>query len=625
MAQTLIEKIVQSHAVNLDQNHIVKSGDLISIKPAHIMTHDNTGAVMGKFKSIGASKVANRRQPVFTLRSGKNAETTIIVNNGQIQEVLVNKGGSGYNTPPTLTLKGNGNYAKLTPVVESGVLKKVNVIYGGSGYDNSTTLDIEAAGKDCKLRANIQRWTVNLFQKYLKTFTPDDGVIALSDRNNYGLEYCHLYAPRRLRESVYVRDAEGDIQYGVPDLITLNNQEQSSKFHSPIIGYAYDGNPIYGPYGYNTPEGGIARAMESGYEAVAKANRPPLSNFPQGFFNEDFAFKNSGDLDEHNGRFAITPEFPNGVYAYYTTINRGNTDTDGSFKNYFQPEFPYVIGTCFYSEPIPFNSSDSANQQDYDLNTHDWFRNSLNYKFKLSNSSYDFVKDPDSIKNQTVNIDYTSDGGVQTVGIITGGKNYNIGDRVLFNNSLTGGVNASAKVDRLFGKNLTALSVATTSFSSVEFATLDGIGNIVGFTTSPHGLKNGELMSISGLSSAFAHLDTKDSYYLGIRTDNFVTTLGIGSTNTTGLTTYFYTTGFLDFPYIRENDILGIGNTEKVKVLNIDKIGKRIRVRRAVDGTVGFAYSASTLLRENPRKFTINTWCTNVYVSINFKYKTRSW
>tara|TARA_B100000029_G_scaffold169787_1_gene166022 strand:- start:566 stop:2536 length:1971 start_codon:yes stop_codon:yes gene_type:complete len=67
MAQTLIEKIVQSHAVNLDVGHEVKSGDLISIKPAHIMTHDNTGAVMGKFKAIGATKMANPRQPVFTL------------------------------------------------------------------------------------------------------------------------------------------------------------------------------------------------------------------------------------------------------------------------------------------------------------------------------------------------------------------------------------------------------------------------------------------------------------------------------------------------------------------------------------------------------------------------------
>ena len=67
MKQTLIEKIVQKHAVNLDNGHKVKSGDLISIRPAHVMTHDNTGAVMGKFKAIGAKKMANPRQPVFTL------------------------------------------------------------------------------------------------------------------------------------------------------------------------------------------------------------------------------------------------------------------------------------------------------------------------------------------------------------------------------------------------------------------------------------------------------------------------------------------------------------------------------------------------------------------------------
>ena len=67
MPQTLIEKIVQNHAVNLDDDQLVHSGDLVSIRPAHIMTHDNTGAVMGKFKSIGATKMANPRQPVFTL------------------------------------------------------------------------------------------------------------------------------------------------------------------------------------------------------------------------------------------------------------------------------------------------------------------------------------------------------------------------------------------------------------------------------------------------------------------------------------------------------------------------------------------------------------------------------
>jgi len=67
MAQTLIEKIVQNHAFGLEPDQIVQSGDFISIQPRHVMTHDNTGAVMVKFKKIGASKMSNPRQPVFTL------------------------------------------------------------------------------------------------------------------------------------------------------------------------------------------------------------------------------------------------------------------------------------------------------------------------------------------------------------------------------------------------------------------------------------------------------------------------------------------------------------------------------------------------------------------------------
>ena len=54
MPQTLIEKIVQQHATGLEPGHLVQSGDLLSVQPSHVMTHDNTGAVMGKFKSIGA-------------------------------------------------------------------------------------------------------------------------------------------------------------------------------------------------------------------------------------------------------------------------------------------------------------------------------------------------------------------------------------------------------------------------------------------------------------------------------------------------------------------------------------------------------------------------------------------
>lgn len=67
MGQNLVEKIAQKFAVGLEKGQRVRSGDYVFIRPAHVMTHDNTGAVMGKFKAIGAKKMANPRQPVFTL------------------------------------------------------------------------------------------------------------------------------------------------------------------------------------------------------------------------------------------------------------------------------------------------------------------------------------------------------------------------------------------------------------------------------------------------------------------------------------------------------------------------------------------------------------------------------
>lgn len=67
MSQTLIEKIAQKYAVGLSKDHEVHAGDYIMIQPAYVMTHDNTGAVIPKFKSIGAKKLFNPRQVVHTL------------------------------------------------------------------------------------------------------------------------------------------------------------------------------------------------------------------------------------------------------------------------------------------------------------------------------------------------------------------------------------------------------------------------------------------------------------------------------------------------------------------------------------------------------------------------------
>ncbi|KAK9480770.1 hypothetical protein V1514DRAFT_324418 [Lipomyces japonicus] len=67
IAQNLTEKIVQKYSVGLAPGKVVRSGDFVTIKPAHCMTHDNSWPVALKFKGLGATKVANDRQVVLTL------------------------------------------------------------------------------------------------------------------------------------------------------------------------------------------------------------------------------------------------------------------------------------------------------------------------------------------------------------------------------------------------------------------------------------------------------------------------------------------------------------------------------------------------------------------------------
>src|SRR5881394_3598840 len=63
---TLIEKLATRHAVD-PPDGVARSGDFITIRPKHIMTHDNTGAVIPKFKQMGAKKIYDPRQPVFAI------------------------------------------------------------------------------------------------------------------------------------------------------------------------------------------------------------------------------------------------------------------------------------------------------------------------------------------------------------------------------------------------------------------------------------------------------------------------------------------------------------------------------------------------------------------------------
>jgi hypothetical protein len=124
--------------------------------------------------------------------------------------------------------------------------------------------------------------------------------------------------------------------------------------HSPLVGFAYDGFPIYGAYGYKNTDGtgGVVR-MKSSYSLRSISTRTTYSDgssvtagpnvsttYPLGYFREDYQYTASTQpdyLDSHNGRFCVTPEYPGGTYAYFCTVDA-----------HWNSAYPYVVGPTFY-------------------------------------------------------------------------------------------------------------------------------------------------------------------------------------------------------------------------------------------------------------------------------------
>lgn len=154
--------------------------------------------------------------------------------------------------------------------------------------------------------------------------------------------------------------------------------------HSPIIAWIRDGEPLYGPYGYSNPTNPASTVvrMRSGYvlrngqygsqnlNAIGRTNipawavrvynvssnqvGPPTNSYALGRYLEDYehlsdlgypqttnATSTLYDLDEYNGRWCVTPEYPNGVYAHFETIASNGA-----------PVFPYHIGRVFHGNPV---------------------------------------------------------------------------------------------------------------------------------------------------------------------------------------------------------------------------------------------------------------------------------
>jgi len=188
--------------------------------------------------------------------------------------------------------------------------------------------------------------------------------------------YHHHQNPSAFKLDLTVISTICDI-YDADGLYVIN-----ASTHSPLIGFAYDGFPVYGAYAYKNADGtgGITR-MKSGYQlrnittrttsptgATVTSGPNVSTTYPLGYFREDYEFvSHAGEadyLDAHNGRFCVTPEYPNGIYCYFATVDEN-----------WNSSYPYLVGPTYYGNKTAvkvtsvtesvttYNPTNSVNEQ----------------------------------------------------------------------------------------------------------------------------------------------------------------------------------------------------------------------------------------------------------------------
>jgi len=525
------------------------------------------------------------RRPDVTISNGSRGLIDVVIADGEIVQAFIKSGGGGYATPPKLEVRGDGQFAKLVANTTDGVITSVTIVSTGKGYTSkNTTVAVIPSGSGAKLVGNVQKWDISFLAKYRGNISENDDGVIIPSQGDYGLKYVHAYASRKLRQVL-------------DDNIENDFSEKSSVSHSPILGWAYDGSPIYGPYGFGTPTGGLVRRMISGYTKVTRSNRPPVLEFPTGTFINDYVYTATGDLDQYNGRFCKTPEFPNGIYAYFATIEATNS-SDAPFVNTREPEFPYIIGGYKYKRE-DFNVDPSSIQTLDLLNSGDLVRNTYYYKFGSSSSEYDYLT-RNQLEDTELIVRSTQKAGISTVNVIIPGQSYKVGDRITFNNLNSGGSGASAKVKTLVGKGLSTLTYERLVVPNVKFRYENDV--VVGVATTAHNLNDKDLVVVGGIGTGELNF-IQGAYKIGVssvvvKTDEF-----LGYASTTGITTFVTLNTSGADETIEVDDILGIG-TERVTVLDVNETTNKYRILRDFGIWPNSSHPAGTKVHVDQRRFT---------------------
>ncbi len=550
-----------------------------TIKATPVVKGEIVGTYVYESGSDYGSNILNyHKKPTIIVKNGKSAQLIPIIDNGKIVEVSIQYGGVEYYSTPNIKVVGSGVGAILRPIILNNRISKVEIINQGTGYSSSnTSIIVEPSGKNVIFDPQVRSLTVNIGSLYDDINDSSPISTEILKKSNTNLQYYICGYSQALQNQFNRYES----QVGFAD---------TGGKHSPIIGWAYDGNPIYGSYGYSSPsnKNSSIKKISSGYTLNTSniANRP--SNFSEGFFVEDYQFTNSGDLDEYNGRFCVTPEFPNGVYAYFAITTTGvNGNQIG--------RFPYFVGNRYRSKFIEENKT---LDQSYDFNNSNLIRNTFPYKIGDSGANNDFIVESNEVTNQITIVESVTTGSIDGFNVITSGDDYKVGDTLQFDETGTGGGGVISQVSELEGKEIKNLQTLVTTYNNAIFTWKDG--KTVKVTINPnHILNNLDYVNVSGFSSDLS--DLNGFYQVGVTSYSSSLISDIPSYSVSGIVTDIYVAR------IPEN--ISIGSSVKIdneifSVLNLFTYKNIIRVSRQ---TTGVSHTATTPVYFIPDSFTINS------------------
>jgi hypothetical protein len=412
------------------------------INPPYVLINDQPGKAISILSGETVESISitqneiYTQDPEITITSGRNAQVQAIVTNGEITGLVIVNPGEYYSSPPEILISdrsGRGRFASYESIVsQDGKLVDFVQVNKGKLYNKDTVeVFVIPSGKDAKASAEIRKWVKDRYKKLQSSLDTGNGYIFDDVFTNDGKQYGIVANPLKLRAKV------GD---------NLNNllQEPANKIHSKILGYAYDGNPVYGPFGYSDPgdnESAIIR-LESGYLLnQSRSNGPAINQYPIGTFVDDYTWtqnQNTGRsrLDKNNGRYCVTPEYPEGTYAYFVSTDASNL-----------PVFPYIIGENYYSLPISSNYDSTLSQDELPRNSR-----RLNTG-NLSANGYNSFATVQSTTKGSINSAIVDD----SADIFSVGSQLNLTSQVLVDNFQTGGEGASASVSEIYGREIEAI------------------------------------------------------------------------------------------------------------------------------------------------------------------------